>query len=171
MINMHTTVSFAGIPLVAGSTKVDRLALPDSEGSMMSDINPFYLSNSFAHLLSNPNGQLEVYTGVEQPLPVIHNDLAGTLMSSHDEVHLQDGSPANSAPLLGTSTVNEPSPDTSLPRKFPCSGCKRPHPRRNRAEACENSHSGVKPFACLGDCGVFQWYAIPRLAKIQLMRS
>lgn len=171
MINIHTTVSFARIPLVASSTEVDHLALPDLGGIMMNDIDSFYSLTSFEHFSSNPSGHSEVYSSFEKPLPVIHDDLAGTQISSHDEAHLQDGTPATSSPLLGTSTVNEPSPDTSLHRKFPCSGCERPHPRRNRAEACENSHTGAKPFACLGDCGVFQWYAIPRLAKRQLIRS
>jgi hypothetical protein len=110
-----------------------------------------------------------VHTGIEQPLGVIHNGPAGTQMNIHDRVNLQDDIPPNASPLLATSTINEPSPNTSLHRKFPCSVCKRPHPRRDRAEACENSHSGAKPFACLGVCGVFQWYVIPRLAKIQLM--
>jgi hypothetical protein len=133
---------------------------------MMSDDNPSYSLTSFEHFPSNPNGQSEVHTGIEQPLGVIHNGQAGTQMSSHDLVYLQDGVPS---PSPATSTINEPSPNTSLHRKFPCSVCKRPHPRRNRAEACENSHSGAKPFACLGDCGVFQWYAIPRLANIYLI--
>jgi hypothetical protein len=98
---------------------------------------------------------------------VIQNGQAGTQASSHAEVPLQDDIPATS----GISTANEPSPDTSVHRKFSCSICKRPHPRRNRAEACENSHSGARPFACLGICGVFQWYVIShsRLAKVELI--
>jgi len=124
---------------------------------MMNDVNPSYSSTSFEHFPDNPNDRSEVHTGIEQNLAVIHNGPGGTQMNSHDRVYLQDGIPTNAPPLLATSTIDEPSPNTSLHRKFPCSECKRPHPRRNRAEACENSHSGAKPFACQGACGVFQW--------------
>jgi hypothetical protein len=137
----------------------------------MNNVNPFNPSTNFDHFQCHPGGQWEVHTAnVEQPRAVIHNGPAGTQISSHDQVHLQGGIPANISPLLMTSTSTM-LPETSLRGKSLCSVCKRPYPRRSRAEACENSHTGAKPFACQGACGILQWYANPRLAKIQLTRS
>lgn len=39
-----------------------------------------------------------------------------------------------------------------------CSVCRKPFPRQQRAEACQNKHLHEKPHPCKGICGKNKWY-------------
>lgn len=43
-------------------------------------------------------------------------------------------------------------------RRFQCETCLKMFDRRSRLDNCRNRHSGLKPYECLGICGLLRWY-------------
>lgn len=57
------------------------------------------------------------------------------------------------------ATIGSPLPYPSpSPVRFECSICTRGYARHCRAEACQNRHTGMKPYPCLQACGRHNWY-------------
>lgn len=105
-----------------------------------------------------------IFIGTQGPiqLRVPPNDLGGcsplqltTLYSSSNRL--------TAAPDVSTESST---PSSSSHPNLECSVCGKRFARKGRAESCENSHTGTKPYPCQGECGNINWYlASPRILK------
>jgi hypothetical protein len=70
-------------------------------------------------------------------------------------------------PTDSTSTSSQ-DPSQQRADKFHCRSCLKPKVRKDRAEACERMHKGVKDFLCSGACGDGNWYVPDLISHIFL---
>ncbi|PVF91960.1 hypothetical protein CPB86DRAFT_791653 [Serendipita vermifera] len=123
-------------------------------------IPPPYPRSVLSHLSSRTPPSLVPYLLLNDPGP--HSPLMPLNFPFHNQPgHLASlfvSAPTNDPPMIPLATPNiVPVSSTSQRAKFSCPSCGKIFTSRPRAHTCLLNHTGAKPFACNGACGLANW--------------
>lgn len=90
----------------------------------------------------------------------VQDDSSGEQPTSNTSAPMGDSieaGPSNASSQASHQARGRTEHQTPSRRTFECQTCHKKYDRIARVKACRNSHLGVKPYSCAGECGVQDW--------------